>query len=223
MVRTILATIPIGLGIALNPIAIVAGLLILRTAHARRNGIAFFMGWVLGLALLTILGSRLFQLQAASPLAVGLPDIVWVAIGTGLLISALLRVVRGRPLPGEEPPLPRWLGLLDQAGVARSAGIGLFLAAVSLRNLALLTAVSSVIGAAGLGWVERGIVIAGFVAVASLGILAPLCVALLSGERADATLARWGDWLTRNVGTITAVVLAAVGLYLLVQGISGLS
>jgi hypothetical protein len=223
VVRTILATIPIGLGIALNPIAIVAGLLILRTAGALRNGLAFLAGWIVGLALLVVLGSRLVALQGSvrrgGPT---LPDIVWIAIGLALLASAVLRVARGRPLPGEEPPPPRWLGMVDRAGAGRSLGIGLFLATVSLRNLALLAAAASVFGSAGLGWAERALAIAAFVAVASLGILIPLGVRLFGGERADATLMRWGDGLNRNMGRITAGVMALVGLYLLGRGVLGL-
>jgi hypothetical protein len=224
VVGTILATIPIGLGIALNPIVVVAGLLILRTAGARRNGLAFLAGWIVGLALLVVLGSRLVALQGSVRRGGGptLPDIVWIAIGIALLVSAVLRVARGRPLPGEEPPPPRWLGMVDRAGAGRSLGIGLFLATVSLRNLALLAAAASVFGSAGLGWAERALAIAAFVAVASLGILIPLGVRLFGGERADATLMRWGAGLNRNMGRITAGVMALVGLYLLGRGVLGL-
>ena len=224
MVSVILSTIPIGLGIALNPVVVVAGILIMRSAHARRNGLAFAAGWVLGMVFLVILGAWLahFQMGFGRIRNIDPPSLVWVAIGTIVLMSAALRILRGQPLPGEEPRPPRWLRMVGNVGVGQSLGIGLFLATVSVRNLALLAAASSVIGVAGLGLVERGITIAAFVAVASLGILIPLSVALFGGERADAILKSWGDWLTRHMGTITAVVMGAIGLYLLVKGVAGL-
>lgn len=66
MASAILGTIPLGLGIALNPIAIGAGILILRTARPRLNGILFAIAWILGLLLLVDLSSRLVLLQRAS-------------------------------------------------------------------------------------------------------------------------------------------------------------
>lgn len=224
LIKTILATIPIGLGIALNPIAVVAGILVLRSARGRRNGLGFIAGWIVGLALLVILGSRLVELRASLPRGSGrsLPDVVWIAIGIALLISAVWRVARGRPLPGEEPPPSRWLAMTERAGAVHAMGIGLFLATVSVRNLALLAAAASVIGSAGLVWAERVIVFAAFLAVASLGILVPLGVLFFGGERADAILLSWGDGLNRHMGTITAVVMGALGLFLLIRGLIGL-
>src|SRR5687767_4174384 len=61
VVSAIVSTVPLGLGIALNPIAIVAGIFILRTTNARANGVAFAIGWLLGMALLAILPAWLVQ------------------------------------------------------------------------------------------------------------------------------------------------------------------
>jgi hypothetical protein len=222
LASTIVATIPLGLGIALNPIAVVAGILILRTTNPRGNGLAYVGGWLLGLALLVILTARLVQLQLGSRRGIpDLPAVVWIALGAGLLIAAAWRLWRGRPLPGEEPEPPRWLRVVDRAGLGQSLGTGLFLSTVSLRNIALLAAAAAVIGQSGLGFVELGLTVAAFLAISSLGILIPVLVRLFGGADADATLARWSAWLNAHMGTIAAVVMAVLGLFLLGRGLAG--
>ena len=52
-------TLPLGLGIALNPIAIVVAILILGTVNTPKNGIAFAFGWISGLTILLVLTSLL--------------------------------------------------------------------------------------------------------------------------------------------------------------------
>jgi hypothetical protein len=223
MAGTILGTLPLGVGIALNPIAIVAGILILRTPRARRNGLAFAAGWVLGLILLVVLSTQLvlLQVRGARGVLAELPAIIWVAIGVGLVLAAA-RAWRRRPLPGEEPPSPRWLRAIDRSGMGRVFGVGIVLAAVSLRNVALLAAAAGVIGQAGMGPVEVALTVAIFIAISSTGILVPLLVRLRGGAGADVTLAHWGNWLNRHMSAITAVVLTLLGAYLLARGIAGL-
>ena len=222
MVSAILGMLPLGLGIALNPLAIVAGILMVRTAHARRNGIAFAAGWMLGLGLLLVLSTRLVQLQlrGARGALTNLPAIIWVAIGAILLLAAA-RAWRGRPLPGEDPEPPSWLRAIDRAEVGRAFGMGLFLATVSLRNVALLAAAGGAAGQADLGPLELVLAAAAFIAISSAGILVPLLVRLVGGAGADARLEQWSTWLNRNVSTITGGVLGVLGAYLLVRGLMG--
>ena len=222
LVSAILGTLPLGIGIALNPIAIIAGILILRTANARANGLAFAAGWLVGLALLVILPALFIQAQAGAErgAAVDLPAVIWIVIGVVLLLAAV-RAFRGRPLPGEEPDPPAWLRVIERAGPFHTLGIGLFLATVSLRNLALLAAAGGVIGQANLSLLELALTIAAFLAISSLGVLIPLLVRLFGGAGADAKLEAWSAWLGRYMATITAVVMALLGAYLLVRGLAG--
>jgi hypothetical protein len=223
LASVILSTLPLGLGIALNPIAIVAGILILRTAQPRLNGLVFAIGWILGLLVLVALSTWLIEGQIRGDRAPSfdLPAIIWVAIGVVFLIAAA-RAMRGRPMPGEEVDPPRWLRVIDEAGIGRLFGIGVFLATVSIRNLALLAAAAGAIGQAGLGFVELALTVAAFVFISSIGILVPLLVRVFGGYDADARLAGWSDWLNRHVATMSAGVMGILGGYLLVQGLMGL-
>jgi hypothetical protein len=220
VVGAILSTVPLGLGIALNPIAIVASILIVRTASSRLNAVAFLLGWIAGLALLVLLVTRLVELQLAAfrGRLPPLPALIWIVLGALLLVAAVW-TFRRRPAPDAEPRPSPLLRIVDRAGLGYRIGAGLVLATVSLRNLALLAAASAVIGQAGLGPLELALTVASFVAISSLGILIPLLARLLGGTRADAWLAAWNRWLNRYMGTVTAVVLAALGAYLLVRGL----
>jgi hypothetical protein len=216
-------TLPLALGIALNPPAIVVGILILRRTDALPRGIAFATGWLLGLTLLLVLSTLAVQdlvgdlRQSRSELFA----IVWFGLGIVLIVAAVL-ALRRRRLPGEQPESPRWTRIIDQGSILRMFGLGLFLATVSLRNLVLLTAAAGLMGQAQLANIELAAMVAVVVCLSSLGILVPLVMHVMGGERADAALSRGGDWLIAHMGTITAIVLAVLGVKFLLEGIGGL-
>ncbi len=220
MVGVILATLPLGLGIALNPIAIVASILVVRTVNARRNGLVFAIGWITGLALLVILPALFIRdhADALRNLGAHVPDLIWIALGVLLVIAAALSW-RKRSRPGEQPSPSRWKDVIAGGSALRTLGLGVFLSTFSLKNLALLAAAVTVIGQAALGVVEVALAIAAFVAISSLGILMPPLVHSFGGAGAEARLEAWSEWLSRQMPTITAVVLAVLGMYLLGRGI----
>lgn len=218
-------TLWLGLGIALNPIAIVISILVANRDNPRRNGVAFVLGWILGLGILVAAPALLIHGQFS------LPDggrralaeryaMLTAALGTLLLLAAAIALVRG-PLPGDHAEDPRWARILDRGGIGRVFGMGAFLATVNFRNLVLLAAAASVIGQAQLGEVEVLLLVAIFVAVATLGVLLPLLIHLVEGERSEARLRGWADWLTRHMGLITGAIMALFGALLLTRGVQG--
>lgn len=59
--------------------------------------------------------------------------------------------------------------------------------------------------------------------VGSLGLLTPLCVFLVMGERARSTLADWRDWAARNNTAVMAVLFLVLGAKLVGDGVSVLT
>ena len=113
----------LGLGIALNPIAIVVAILILGTVNTPKNGIAFAFGWISGLTILLVLTSLIVQARSvADPEATR--SIVYVAkIAFGLiLILAAVWGLRRRPRGEEDLERRRWTRLINEGSVARSFG-----------------------------------------------------------------------------------------------------
>lgn len=62
-----------------------------------------------------------------------------------------------------------------------------------------------------------------FVIIASLGVLAPLVVYLIMGERAKRILGSWRDWAAQHNVAVMAVLFFVLGLKLIGNGISILS
>lgn len=218
-------TLLLGLGIALNPLAIVITILIANREQARRNGAALTLGWVLGLVVLLALPAIIIQTQISLPPHPG----AWLdgrfaifraALGLLLLAAAAISLVKG-PLPGEQPADPRWTRLLDTGGPGRRFALGAFLAIVNVRNLILLAAAASLIGQARLALLAELIVMALFIVVATLGLLVPLLVRQYGGEAGEAWLERCAAWLTRHMQSISGVVMALFGAILLTNGVSG--
>jgi hypothetical protein len=216
----LVSTIPLGLGIALNPVAIVASILILRSANARLNAVAFLLGWIAGMGVLVILASRLVQVEfgALRGRLLELPGLILIALGA-LLLAAAVWSFRRRPPPESDPAPSPLLHVLDRAGTAPKVGAGVLLATVSLRNLALLAAASALIGQSELSLLELTLTVVVFVFASSLGVLIPLLMRLFGGQGADARLETSRRWLLRHMSAITAVVLATLGAYLLVRGL----
>ncbi len=227
MIGTIGDTLWIALGIALNPIAIVLSILIANRADPRRNGIAYLLGWLCGLALLVALPALLLHERLGLLNGVvlkadlqGKLSLFRAGLGIVLLIAAAAALLKG-PLPGDRAADPRWLRLIENGGVARVFGMGAFVSTVNIRNLILLAAAASIIGQADLEYLRLAVAIAIFVTVATLGVLLPLLLHLVAGDASEARLKAWGDWLTRNMGVITGVIMALFGALLLTSGVRG--
>lgn len=219
-------TLWIGLAIALNPVAIVISILIANRPDPRRNGVAYVLGWLCGLALLVALPAFVlhehFGLRNSMPPAIGERFALFrAALGVLLLLAAVVALRRG-PLPGDQPADPRWSRIIEGGGVGRVFGMGAFVSTVNFRNLVLLAAAASVIGQAQLDDPGVVLVVALFVTIATLGILVPLLAALFGGAAVDARLRAVADWLTRNMGLITGVMMALFGALLLTRGLQGL-
>ncbi len=94
----ILQLIPLVLGIALSPLAIMALVAILVSPRARANGVAFLIGWSVGAVGVPLLGLWLFSVLAVHELQ---DPPLWVAVlrilvGLLLIAAAVWTYRRGR-------------------------------------------------------------------------------------------------------------------------------
>ena len=210
----------LGIGIALNPAAVIAVILVLTRSQSVRSGAVFLAGWVTGLILLVILPSLVIMeaLRRVLGVSAWLPAWAWLVMGGGLLVAAFLSL---RDRAGEVPSTssPRWQSLVDGDSQGRIFGLGATLSLASLRNVVLLATAVALISNADLAL--RGVLVAGalFLVASSLGVLAPLLVAILGGEHATSILEQGGSWLQRNLVWLKIIILAAVGAGMLLHGL----
>ena len=216
--------LPLAIGIAISPLAIVAVILILTTPQARTNGPAFLGGWLLALAVVG--GVTLVVTDAAESAGSSGPRtivaVLKIVLGVVLLVLAW-RGFRGRPAPGEDVPLPKWMAALDRFTPRRSLSVGALFGGVKPKNLILAAAAAAGIAGSGLGGVQQVVVLLLLILVASIAIIAPVAVYFLLGdERSERVLDGWKTWLQANNSTVMIVLFVVFGVVLLGKGIGGL-
>ena len=216
--------LPLAIGIAISPLAIVAVILILTTPRARTNGPMFLGGWLLALAVVG--GVALVATDAAESADTSGPRtivaLVKIALGVVLLFLAW-RGFRSRPQPGEDAPLPKWMAALDRFTPGRSLAVGALFGGVKPKNLILAAAAAAGIAESGLGGAQQVVVLLLLILVASIGIIAPVAVYFLMGEeKAARVLDGWKTWLQANNSTVMIVLFVVFGVVLLGKGIGGL-
>jgi hypothetical protein len=211
-------------GVAVSPLPIVAMILVLATPRGRVNGSLFGIGWLAGLS---ILGTVVLLLAGpADPSDDGTPAAWtgWLKLLLGVLALLLAaRQWRGRPAEGAAPELPKWMAGLDKLKPGGALGLGALLSGINPKNAGLTIAAAATIAGAGLAGGEQAVTLAVFVAIGSAGVLAPLIVYLMAGERAARTLDAWKTWSGDHNAAIMAVLFLVFGFKLVGDGIAVLS
>src|ERR1700759_4230562 len=105
--------LPLAIAVAISPVPIIGVVLMLATPRARANGLAFLVGWVLGLA---VLGTVVLLVSSGPSASSSGGPAKWVSV-LKLVLGALLLLVavrqwRGRPRGDEAAPLPQGVGAI---------------------------------------------------------------------------------------------------------------
>jgi threonine/homoserine/homoserine lactone efflux protein len=214
----------LGIGVAISPVPIIAVILMLFSKQAKGNGLAFALGWALGLALV---GTLALVLVSAHNLSSGGGPSIAVSL-LELLLGLLLLCVavgqwRKRPKPGAEPTTPAWMATLDWLTPAKAPGLAALLSGANPKNLSLTLAAAVLIARANLPPGQAILALAVFISIGSITVAGPVLYYLVAGERAAKTLDGWKAWLTANNATVMAVLLLVIGTLLAREGIGGLS
>jgi threonine/homoserine/homoserine lactone efflux protein len=215
--------LPLGVGVALSPVPIVAVVLMLGTPRARLNGPAFLLGWMAGLAtagtVVLLLSSGASASEAGQPAT--WVSILKLALGA-LLVLVALRQWRGRPRDEAEPEMPKWMQAIDAFRTPKAAGAGLLLSAVNPKNLLLTVAAAAAIAQTGIDAGQQAIALAVFVLVGTLGPGIPVAIYFGMGSRAVHVLDELKTWMARHNAAIMAVLCLVIGAKLIGDGITGL-
>lgn len=204
--------------VAVSPFSIIAVLiLILHTDRPRPNGLAFLAGRWIALAACTAV-----FMQAPRMLSrLNRPMSPWllIAIG-GVLLAAGIAVWVRRERMTEEP---RWLRSIDRITPLGAAAIGLALVLTNPKMLAANAAAGLLVDNAGLSVAAAGGAVLYYSALASSTVAIPVFAYVAVGARSNAHLTRLKDWLHRRNGLVSAVILIAVAIALLLAGIRQLA
>ncbi|MFF8425660.1 MULTISPECIES: GAP family protein [unclassified Streptomyces] len=207
-------------GVAVSPLPIVALIIVLATPRGRLNGLVFVTGWVVGLS---ALGAVVLAVGGQEKADTHGHPADWVGVLKLVLGVALalfgLRLWRHRPADVTQAQLPKWMAAIDSFTAVKIFLLALLLSAGNLKNAPLTIAAAASISSSGLPVGEQIATLAIFVVIASAGMLVPLGVFLVMGERAKNTLGNWKEWAARHNMAIMAVLFFVFGLKLLGDGI----
>jgi threonine/homoserine/homoserine lactone efflux protein len=215
---------PFAVGVAISPIPIIAVILVLFSARARVNGPAFLLGWVVGVAVVSV---AVYYLADAGDVATdsdASDTSFWIKLLLGVVLVLLaVRRWRGRPAPGEPAPQPKWMGAIDSLTPLKAVGLALLLSAVNPKNLALSLAAGASLAQAGASGGEAVVGLVLFIVVAASTIGGPVAIYLFGGDPAARMLESWKEWLAAHNAAVMAVLLLVFGVDLFSQGLRGLS
>ena len=211
--------LPIAVAVAASSVPIMVTILILLSPKRNRVAIPFLIGWVVGMAGVVIASAYGANALPIRPLraeqkAIGIAEIV---VGVALLLTAVLAWRRAAPQPAEGQS--RWIATVERMGPIAAVGLAI---ALNLRPKGLLLGVAAGLAIAGARMTDADTVIVFFLylAVACSTVIVPIISTMLAPTQMQPRLISARDWLERNGGYVTAVMLLVVGLVILVSGIS---
>jgi len=213
--------LPAAVGVALSPVPIIAVVLMLATPKARTNGPAFAIGWVLGLSVVGLVVVFATSAASDSSASTTADTVNWVQVGLGLLFLVMAaRQWKGRPTPGEEAELPKWMAGLDTVTPSKAFGLGVLLSAVNPKNLALTLAAAASIAQAGLSDGDEFVAIMVFVALASVTVAGAVLFYVAVPAKATGPLTSVKEFMSEHNAVIMMVILLVLGAKLLGEGLA---
>jgi hypothetical protein len=213
-----------GLAIVIGgPLTITTAILLLTGERGQVKGVAYLIGWVIGLTLLVV--GVVFLVRGRDFSHESTPSLVmaWAKLlgGIALLIVAYV-TWRRRPPPDAPLELPGWLKRIHQTEPPLALGAGFFFGLFSVKNLLIVTAAAAAIGRANPNFLQALILIVLFIIIATSGIATPVYVAFSRKERAQEIFAGWVRWLSANNALIVSLLCLLIGVKLFGDGLGGL-
>ncbi len=215
--------LPLAIAVTISPIPIIAEILLLFTKKPVANAASYLAGFIIGVAgVLAVLAAvaGTINLSAGSGQSTG-ASILQLALGALLLVAAL-RQFRGRPKPGEEASMPKWMNGIAGFAPGKSLIVGVGIGALNPKNIIVGVAAAVAIASASLSTGQEVGAVAVYVLVAALGVAAPLVVTLAMGEKAQKILDSWKAWLGQNNAVVMTVLFLIFAVVLIGKGIAGI-
>src|SRR4051794_21913983 len=148
--HSLVVLLPISLGVALSSVPITAILIFLGSTRARQSGVAFVIGYGLGLAIVTLLFA--IGVAALPPGRRGPQEeiigVVEIVLGLALIGYGIWLIAHRNHK--ERPPGPGRLQRLETLGPIPAAGVGLVLN-IRPKSLVLAVAAGIALGSSGFG------------------------------------------------------------------------
>jgi threonine/homoserine/homoserine lactone efflux protein len=204
----VLDLVIIALAITLEPLTLVAFILILGAQHGVRNGLAFILGWM---ACLVIVIAAVVSATGGKP-----PAPQTAPSTAALAVKALLGAVliwfglRQRRRMGRPRKQPGWMARLDHLSLWAAAGLGIFLQPWTLVAAGAATVVQAKLSTAG-DWLTLVL----FCLLATSTFLVMELYATFAPTAAEARFEQLRTWIDTHQDQAIVVGSLVVGAWLL--------
>ena len=208
----VLDLVIIGLAITLEPLTIVAFILILSAQQGLRKGLAFILGW---LACLVAVIAVVVLITGGKPPAPQTAPSTAALVVKALLGALLLWIgLRQRRRMGRPRKQPGWMARLDHLSLWAAAGLGVFLQPWTLVAAGAATVVQAKLSTAG-DWLALVV----FCLLATSSFLAMELYAAFAPAAAGARFAKIHQWINTHQDQAIVVGALGVGAWLLGKSI----
>jgi Na+-transporting methylmalonyl-CoA/oxaloacetate decarboxylase gamma subunit len=204
----VLDLVIIGLAIALEPVTIVAFILILGAEGGIRKGLAFIFGWLA--CLVAVIAVVVLVTGGKPPKPHTAPSTAALAVKAALGAVLIAVAVRQQRRMGRPHKQPTWMSRLDRLSLWAAAGLGVFLQPWTLVAAGAATVVQAKLSTAG-----DYLTLVFFCLLATSAFLAMELYAAFSPEAATARLEQVRTWIDRHRDQAIVVLSLVVGCWLL--------
>ena len=212
----ILEVAALGLAVAFtSPGSVVAIIALLSMSSGVRRAVAFIVGWLLAIGVISaltvlVLQGQDFHSRTTSPSR--------AASGVEILLGCLLLVVVAVMYrrPQHEPKnqsQPKWLVQIEQSHWLLEVVVGLV-----MLSYALTLAAAAETLKANVSPLDVAVVGVVFAVTSIITIAAPLVVVVVAPERATTVLATWRNWFLAHSRSILLAALVVIGAALVAKG-----
>lgn len=210
----------LGVGVWLNPLAIVFLILILLSPSATVNGIAFSAGWFVAVFALAAVAFVLSEVTDADTTASAQDGIdgMRILVGLGFWLLAYLQIRRRANGASKSPPA--FFDRIATLGPKGALISGALLAVANVKAIPLTLSAGASLAGAGLSGSRGLIALAIFAGISSLGILALVVATFALGDRATQPLTKLKDGVLENLTAIVVVILVLLGAVFIGQGLA---
>jgi len=201
-----------GIGVALSPIPVIAVILMLTTSRGRVTGVAFMLGWIVGLTAATVIVLLLAKDadEAGSTSADG-AHIATLVVGL-LFLALAVKQWRSRPQGDATPELPKWMAGIDGFSTPKCFALGALLSGANPKNLAMAVSAGVALAETGSSSGQTALGVAIFLIIGSLSVAGPVIGSLIAPARMAPVLAQAKVWLGDHNSTIMIVLFSVLGM-----------
>lgn len=211
--------IPLALVVALSPLTIIPAVLVLHSPRPKPTGLAFLLGWILGLAVLTQIFVEVSGLLGGGlNRPPGWASYVRIAVGAALVVFGVYKWLTRK----RSEHSPKWMNSFATITPTRALVTAVVLVVVNPKVLFMCVAAGLAIGTEGLGRAGATLGVLYYVVIAASSVALPVLAYAVSGDRLDEPLAKLKNWMEAQHATLVAAILVILGLLVLYKGLHGL-